>query len=396
VGVAFTSSAKRMASTPGSAIEQSDAVANALSTPLAMAPSRRRSINARLKAFLRPIAKLIFAGARPFLHPVAFRVRAYLLGGFRQGLQQELAATLAELKEIKLDLRDQINLYQTGITRLDRIEQHSVASSRRVAVNCGLDVILVHTKVGYLLCSALDYAVVACLIDRGDINTGTRLLIQTFLRPGNIFVDIGANAGFYTLAAACAMKGQGRIIAFEPRHATLLAESLRINGFAAIVEINGIGVSNDSGHATLFGEGRSSYQSPSASITQAPLDQKTVEVRDGSLGDVVLPNTKVDLIKITVDGGELDILESAKLVIAGNPSIALIVEFCFSHLKRTGHTTASWLAAFQHLGFAHRVIDADTGQLEDWGVAQLEARTPVNLFMARPNSVAWAKAGSKL
>ena len=102
--------------------------------------------------------------------------------------------------------------------------------------------------------------------------------------------------------------------------------------------------------------------------------------------------TKVDLIKIDVEGAELDVLESARPIIASNPSIALIVEFGFSHLARSGHSTKGWLAAFHGLGLVQHAINEDTGQLEQWTIEQLEAVDSVNLFFARPESVAWAKA----
>lgn len=40
--------------------------------------------------------------------------------------------------------------------------------------------------------------------------------IDSCVRPGNVFYDLGANNGLYTLYAAKALRGQGAVLAFEP------------------------------------------------------------------------------------------------------------------------------------------------------------------------------------
>lgn len=40
--------------------------------------------------------------------------------------------------------------------------------------------------------------------------------IHDQLKPGDIFYDIGANAGYFTLVAAKAVGPEGRVIAFDP------------------------------------------------------------------------------------------------------------------------------------------------------------------------------------
>lgn len=41
-------------------------------------------------------------------------------------------------------------------------------------------------------------------------------LLRYLLEPGNVFVDVGANWGYYTLAAAHMVGPEGRVVAFEP------------------------------------------------------------------------------------------------------------------------------------------------------------------------------------
>jgi hypothetical protein len=58
-------------------------------------------------------------------------------------------------------------------------------------------------------------------------------LIGKYLQPGNIFIDVGASFGYYTLTNADAVKHGGRIICFEPQPsiAKRLQRSVLLNGF---------------------------------------------------------------------------------------------------------------------------------------------------------------------
>src|SRR5687768_1033712 len=53
------------------------------------------------------------------------------------------------------------------------------------------------------------------------------------LRPGDTFLDLGANMGYFTMLAASLVGPGGRVLAFEPRHdnVALLHLSARENGF---------------------------------------------------------------------------------------------------------------------------------------------------------------------
>lgn len=421
--------------------------------------SRGSGMSNKIKVFLRPVARAIYRASAPFLRPVAFRLRAYLFAGLPRVPPQDLSAVLAELSAIKSELldqrnsarrypadrmelsarnltnlsqaainqldrikqyvvdqpysrqidtnrlnqieqsaRDQTEVLQTHVNRLERMEQYLIVSARRFAINCGPGEVLVRSEVGYILCSPSDHALLALLVESGELERGTRLLIQGFLKPNDVFIDVGANVGMHTLAAAQAMQGRGRIIAFEPFEPTqrLLAKSIWLNGFAEMTEIHQAAVSNRRGHQTLFLGAASGHHSLFPLTTSSYFAPQPVEVALVRLDDVVTDSTQVDLIKIDVEGAELDVLEGARPIIARSPSIALVVEFGFSHLGRTGHTTKDWLAAFHSVGLVHRAINRDTGRLEDWSVAQLEAADSVNLFFARPKSPAWTKAGMAL
>jgi hypothetical protein len=105
---------------------------------------------------------------------------------------------------------------QALVSQLARAENYAYVGARRVAVPCGNGEMLVRTEAGYIMCANTDIPLLATLIDTGDLERGTRLLIQSLLRPGDVFIDVGANIGMHTLAAGHAMAASGTIIANPP------------------------------------------------------------------------------------------------------------------------------------------------------------------------------------
>jgi FkbM family methyltransferase len=390
--------------------------------------------SSRLKGFARPIARFIFRLSKPLLKPVAFRLRQYLarslleeLETAKQSIKHDIVNARSEsqraLESVSLSLRtlermsrslseevrearelmaqamhasrSQTILEQIEPT-LKRVEQYSYASARRFAVPCGDAETLVRTSVGYVLCSSSDHALLAQLVDTGDLEPGTRQLIQRILHPGDLFVDVGANVGLHTIAAARAMQGIGKIIAFEPFEETkrLLEKTAWINGFSEIIKIHQAAVSHQSGYEDLFLGATSGHHSLYAS--EASNQFPSVRVPTVRLDDVISKGEAITLLKIDVEGAELDVLRGATEAISNSSDLALIVEFGASHLKHNGHSPHQWISAFANLGLTYRAVNESTGALENITLAQLESVDSVNLFFARPTSRSWSKAGHSL
>ena len=321
-------------------------------------------------------AKCVYRLLKPFLRRVMPRVRSYFM--------DEASSIIS--RKITQEISHQTSLI---LPRLDKLEEISGVMSSRVSVNCGEDEVLVKTQVGYMLCSSKDHALLSCLLDRGELEHGTSVFIQKFLKPCDVYIDVGANIGMHVLAAARRMKGQGKIIAFEPFEKTkfLLDKSLIINGFTNVVEVHQIALSNTQGVRKLF-LGKISAHNSLFELGILSDNDQWVEVRMDTL-DSVVGSQKVDLIKIDAEGAEIEIIEGGKSLILGNPNVALIVEFGSYHLHRMGYSTDKWLSVFTDLGLVWRIINEATGELEMCSLHKLEQFESVNLFFARAESEVW-------
>lgn len=281
------------------------------------------------------------------------------------------------------------------LPQLGRIELYSMTAARRVAIRCGTESVLVRTVVGYLLCSDSDHALIATLVETGDLEPGTRQLIQRLLGSGDVFVDVGANVGMHTLAAARAMGGQGTVIALEPHPQTskLLAQSIWMNGFSNAVCVQAVAAAGTDGERSLHMGITSGHHSLFPLDTVDAVDIPAIKVRSVTLDQLIPQNVVATLIKIDAEGAELEIVKGAASLLMRSPDIGVIAEFGGSHLRRTGTATLAWLNEFTQLGFEYLAIRADTGELREIAVEELDLTSSINLFFARPQSPLWQKAG---
>ena len=257
---------------------------------------------------------------------------------------------------------------------------------RRSVIPCG-DVNLVRTVLGYVAVSSSDYAVQTALVEGGELESETRVLISSLLHPGDCYVDVGTNLGLLTLVAGRTLNGQGKLICFEPfpQTCSLLRHTLFINGLAEMATVHCAACSDHSGTLPLHIGATCGHHSLYG-LEGATDTGETTEVNVVSL-DEVLGDTAVTLLKIDAEGAEFDIICGAARVLEN--TAGLVVEFGISHLKRTGHTTDEFLNMFTRLGFEWRAIT--NNGLASLRQADLEAVSSINLFFARPESFLWER-----
>jgi FkbM family methyltransferase len=320
----------------------------------------------RLRAAFGSTVDSVAARAKVFARPGLVRLRLF----FNAPLEEEIR-----------QLRDQI----------DDMGRYSA----RVAVATADDV-LVRTAVGYVLCASNDYMVLTNLIEGGELERGTRILIEKLVKPGDVIVDVGAHLGLHTLAAAKSLRGTGKVLAFEPFEPTArrLQETVRLNGLQRLVEVHQAAVAGHSERRPLFLGDISGHHSLFPLNDSDRADDSPVEVEVTTLDRALADVPHVALLKIDAEGSELDVVEGGEAVIKRNPEIALIVEFGPSHLDRTGHSVADWFARFEDFGFMYRVIDSETGRLRERSASSLGSVESVNLLFARPDARAWIRASA--
>jgi FkbM family methyltransferase len=343
--------------------------------PDSPAPSQRsgargstviRSIAGRASRPLRRFAAGLPARAKVFVRPYLVPLRRFFLAT----VEDEMRRMRSEVEDLR-------------------------RSSGRAVIPSGNGEVLIRTAVGYVICDANDFEVLASLVDGGEMERGTRLLIERVVRPGDTVVDVGAHIGMHTLAAARALQGRGSVHAFEPYgpSAARLRRALAVNGLAAQVEVHEAAVADAAGHKPLhLGQvsGHHSLYPLGAEASGAAAETVvTVVTLDEALRDVPSPS----LIKIDVEGAERAVIAGARSLLARSPNAVLIVEFGPSHLLRVGDDPEAWFADFEALGLIYRAIDPETGRLRERSRTSLLEVDSMNLAFAKPDAPVWLRAG---
>ncbi len=154
-------------------------------------------------------------------------------------------------------------------------------------------------------------------ISRSLILFGTRevdhkIILEDFLKPGMTIYDIGANIGYYVLMETAAIKRNGKIIAIEPspQNVELLKRNLELNAVSSdLVTVINAGISDKTGIASFHLAHQSNLHTfhPKGSAA-AHLSGTVIDVETYSIPDLVQKYGPPDLIRMDVEGHELEII----------------------------------------------------------------------------------------
>jgi FkbM family methyltransferase len=180
------------------------------------------------------------------------------------------------------------------------------------------------------------------------------------LRP-RVILDVGAATGGFTIAS-CVAFPEARIFAFEPslRQRIVLTRNVRANGFADRVTVEPFGLWKEAGNLSFRTHGDISTLEAVSALPQGLVFGERVRVK--TLDDWFRQTglASVDLIKMDVEGAEIEILEGAAATLAVAAPMLAVQAYHFRGGKRTFETCKSMLERF---GYACREAGANTGLL---------------------------------
>jgi FkbM family methyltransferase len=211
--------------------------------------------------------------------------------------------------------------------RLARRLTHAGREHRRIEIG-GVEMIF----------DVTDFAARGGYFSRLPYEPGATDVVLTNLPRGGVFVDVGANAGYFSVLAALRAGPAGRVFAFEPQPDTRarLLRHVDVNGVGdrVIVSRSALG-RGDRATASLFtscmpGNSGLSSIAPSAQAlasgalrpdvqTQVPLQTFDRWAADAAV-------RQIDIVKIDVEGAELDVLEGMAETFAARPPRYVICE----------------------------------------------------------------------
>lgn len=203
----------------------------------------------------------------------------------------------------------------------------------------------------------------------GAYETETAGWLMSTLKPGSVFFDIGANAGYFTLLGSRAVGPSGKVIAFEPvaENAMTVNEQLKLNSVKN-ASVATVALSNSVGTAEFVLEERNANSHfKDIAITHALSNPARIDLVEMTTVDQYVTETGVapTVLKIDVEGGELRVLEGAKqTLISSQPECIVsthseaLKRACAQFLRDVGYHVES-LGGFEHELIARRVREGE-------------------------------------
>lgn len=156
-------------------------------------------------------------------------------------------------------------------------------------------------------------------------------------RPGDTFLDIGSNMGYYAIKVGALVGEGGRVFAYEPNPDLfeVLHDNIHINGFGARAQIFEAAAGDIPGTSTLtfeprFPGGGIAGLGPEYAVgDRVQHEIKVVTVDETAPGEA-------HLIKIDVEGYEPLVLKGMGELMARSPNAAVVMEVSYVQWARFG------------------------------------------------------------
>jgi FkbM family methyltransferase len=189
----------------------------------------------------------------------------------------------------------------------------------------------------------------------------TAALIRSSLHEGDLFADIGAHHGFYTLLASGCVGPAGTVLSVEPvsGNQAILKRNIDLN-HAGNVTVILAAVSDQTGESDFHVAGASDasgfYEHPHSPTSE------TIVVRTLTL-DEICGEKPIHVVKIDVEGHEPLVMKGMQNILRLNPDIRIFVEFNPDCLTSAGSSPERFLEELDGYGLDICFIDDQANRL---------------------------------
>ena len=197
-------------------------------------------------------------------------------------------------------------------------------------------------------------------------------LVLASLGAGDVFLDVGANIGYYPVIAAQRVGNEGAVFAFEPDAANfeLLQQNLRLNNCEHIVAAfeAGLAASDGAGQLYLSEDNAGDHQIFAAASGRR---SQAIQLHNGS--EFLRPRLqRLDLLKVDVQGAECDVMAGLFPLLLELPHLPrMIIELTPLSLRQAGGSGRQLIELLATLAQPMWIIDHIEHRLEACPAAEL-------------------------
>ncbi len=177
-----------------------------------------------------------------------------------------------------------------------------------------------------------------------DSRASDNRLISAYLKPGDCYIDVGANIGSTVIAGAVEVGLRGRVLAVEPhpRIFRYMLKNIELNGLKNVTSMN-IALAAEPGSASF-----SDYKSDDLNHIESE-GIGALDVKLSTLDSLADAFHSIDLLKIDVEGFEAQVLAGARETLS--KTNAIYIEIADRFLRNYGSSAREVLGTLQAAGF---------------------------------------------
>ena len=174
------------------------------------------------------------------------------------------------------------------------------------------------------------------------------------LKEGDVFVDIGANIGYFSFYAAKKVGSRGKVYAFEPsdREYERLLKGIEKNQLTNILTYN-LALSDHTGVVKLMIE--PFHTGLNAMASEETNSSKSVVTKPCDTLDHVMNGAEIELVKLDVEGAEHLVLKGAERLLTSKKIKKLVVEITPGFLQKFGSSKQELFGLMNAAGYSSTI-----------------------------------------
>lgn len=200
-------------------------------------------------------------------------------------------------------------------------------------------------------------------------------LVMALLGEGDVFVDVGANLGYFSILAASQVGESGAVFAFEPdpENFRLLKANAELNGFSSRIECchAGLAAQRAEGQLYLSADNLGDHKIHGVDSGRSSV---AIELLHGS--DYLRDRTpRVDLVKIDTQGSEFEVVTGLMpLLLSLSAPPHILIELTPLSLREAGASGRQLVELLGELGqplwivdhIEHQLVAHSSEELAQW------------------------------
>ena len=191
------------------------------------------------------------------------------------------------------------------------------------------------------------------------------------LRDGHVFVDVGANVGYFTLLGGRLVGASGRVVAVEahPGLVDILRRNVAMNGFHGRIKVWhraawSEATTLDFHERVHFSANSSVGRSDGDALADLADSENVVRVEAARLDDLVQDLPRVDVVKVDVEGSEVQAFTGMEQTLRANPAAVVLFEWSPAQIQQVGRSPSELLDLLGGHGLRFRLLEDNLAPID--------------------------------